>query len=447
MHEFLDKMGFEEELRSCGLPVQFSNRGYDPCQLIQGFLTALWCGASCYNDLEIYRRDAFFKDYHGWDKMAGQRAYVRYMNKFDQTTISSVFHHIGSWLFDKVSSDNITLDFDSTVLQMSGEQEGAAVGYNPKRKGRKSLHPILAFCPEMRMVTNFWLRPGNTSASTSFLPFLEDTLDRLRGKKVGLVRMDSGFFSGDIIEYLEMKKLHYIISCKFNNTIKKSLARETSWVEIAEGIEIAETTYKADKWTKARRIVMVRQDTSKRDAVGKLLKPTKKQVECVKVADNLFQLLIEFTDYIEMAQYRYSCYVTDLDLPMKPVYDSYRGRADSENRIKEIKYDFSLNGFVVNGFDANEACFNFIVLAYNLFSLFRTVIKNRSSAPFLKGVRYELFAIPGKIKRGESEDTIYLASPGSGRLAFKSIWQEIQGITFPRPVSYKQGTIRNRTGG
>jgi len=139
--------------------------------------------------------------------------------------------------------------------------------------------------------------------------------------------------------------------------------------------------------------------------------------------------------------------MTDLDLPMKPVYDIYRGRADSENRIKELKYDFSLNGFVVYRFDANEACFNFIVPAYNLFSMFRTVIKNRDSAPFLKSVRYESFAIPAKIKRDENEDIVYLASSGTGRLASKSIWQEIQDISLPRAVSHKQGRPKSLSGG
>ena len=76
-----------------------------------------------------------------------------------------------------------------------GEQEGAAKGYNPKRPGRNSHHPILAFVSDIRMIANYWLRPGNTSASTNYLAFLEDTLENLQGKTVGLVRIDSGFFS------------------------------------------------------------------------------------------------------------------------------------------------------------------------------------------------------------------------------------------------------------
>jgi hypothetical protein len=57
-----------------------------------------------------------------------------------------------------------------------GNQQGTAKGYNPKRPVRPSHHPLLAFVSEVRMVANYWLRPGNIAASTNYLAFLEDTL-------------------------------------------------------------------------------------------------------------------------------------------------------------------------------------------------------------------------------------------------------------------------------
>lgn len=110
------------------------------------------------------------------------------------------------------------------------------------------------------MIANYWLRPGNTASSSNYLSFLEDTLSRLRNKTVGLIRMDSGFFTKEILDHLEDKHLNYIIACRFNNRIKYSLTHEHAWVEVAEGLEISETTYKADSWDKPRRIVMVRQE-------------------------------------------------------------------------------------------------------------------------------------------------------------------------------------------
>jgi hypothetical protein len=55
-------------------------------------------------------------------------------------------------------------------------QEGSAKGYNPRRPGRKSVHPLLAFVADIRMVANYLLRPGNMGATTNFLYFLENTL-------------------------------------------------------------------------------------------------------------------------------------------------------------------------------------------------------------------------------------------------------------------------------
>ena len=109
------------------------------------------------------------------------------------------------------------------------------------------------------------------------------------------------------------------------------LASQAKWTEVADGIHIAESAYQAQDWKKPRRIIMVRQEIDKRPkAAGKKIKKIKphKQTEL-------------FPDVAELGNYRYSCFITSLTLPAKAVYDLYRGRADSENRIKEIKYDFS----------------------------------------------------------------------------------------------------------
>ena len=70
--------------------------------------------------------------------------------------------------------------------------------------------------------------------------------------------MDSGFFSNQIMSYLEQKNLHYIIACRFNNRIKHELAYESKWVSLGEGIDIAESAYCGLDWEQQRRIVMVR---------------------------------------------------------------------------------------------------------------------------------------------------------------------------------------------
>lgn len=297
--KMLDKCHFEEQLLNSGIPSQGSNRGYNPVQLILGLFAGVWCGASRFGHLDVVRYDAALCKLLGWERGADHRAYQRYLNKFSQATNQRVFGELFKWFFSELVFDNYTLDFDSTVMVREGSQEGATKGYNPKRPGRPSHHPLLAFVSDVRMIANYWLRSGNTSASTNYLSFLEDTLSRLQGKKVGLIRMDSGFFSGNILDYLEHRQLHYIIACRFNNRIKYSLVNVKTWVEVADGLEIAETVYQADQWQKPRRIVMIRQEIEKRPkAAGKQIK----QLEL-------------FEDEMDLGKYRYSCFVTDLGLP------------------------------------------------------------------------------------------------------------------------------------
>ena len=56
-----------------------------------------------------------------------------------------------------------------------GQQEGAARGYNPRKPGRCSHHPLMAFVADTRMIANFWLRPGNSHSANNVLSFLDDS--------------------------------------------------------------------------------------------------------------------------------------------------------------------------------------------------------------------------------------------------------------------------------
>ena len=77
--KMVERCGFEEVLRECGLPEQGSNRGYKPWQLIMGLYAGVWCGASKFGHLDLVR-------------------------------------------YDRVLINNYTLDFDSTVTVREGEQ-------------------------------------------------------------------------------------------------------------------------------------------------------------------------------------------------------------------------------------------------------------------------------------------------------------------------------------
>ncbi len=415
--KMLEKCDIKKVLEQCGLPEQGSNRGYNPTLLLYGFFAGILTGATCFDDLEKVRRDKILQTIIGLDKAPGHRAYMRFFKKFSQAYNHRVFNHLFSWFFNSIYINTYTLDFDSTVEPRNGVQEGAKKGYNPKRRGRPSHHPLMAFIPELRMIGNFWLRSGNTAANSNFSAFMENTFERIDEKKVGLVRADSGFFSGKIMNKLEKRErpIPYIIACRFSKYIKYSLVYQSIWSEISDGLCIAEKMFQADNWERPRRIVMIRQDKQKRpQAAGKAIK----QLEL-------------FPEIANLENYRYSCFVTNMNLPMKAIYDLYRGRADSENRIKEAKYDFSMDKFAMHEFWANEACASFIVFTYNLYSLFRIVVTNGNRHPFLKKIRNDIFSTPGYVKKIDGKYVLYLSDYLNNRKYLMDIWDKLDTIELP----------------
>jgi len=65
-------------------------------------------------------------------------------------------------------------------------------------------------------------------------------------------------------------------------------------------------------------------------------------------------------------RYRYHCFITNLSLPAQQVWNLYKQRADAENRIKELKYDFGFDSFNIANFYGMEAALNIVMPAYNL---------------------------------------------------------------------------------
>lgn len=83
--------------------------------------------------------------------------------------------------------------------------------------------------------------------------------------------------------------------------------------------------------------------------------------------------------------YRYSAYFTNQQYAASEVWRTYRARADAENRIKELKNDFGANSFNLKGFSPAEAALHFVMIAYNLMSLFRTfVLQKKRKKDFLR---------------------------------------------------------------
>ena len=421
MQRMLEHVGLEAALRQCGLPLPGSNRGYSPIQLVTQFLLNIWCGGNRFEHAEAVRHDTVLQRLFGFARMANFKALIRFFNKFNQATNAQVFGRLYRWLFDQLQVYRLTLDLDSTVMTRYGAQAGAAKGYNPRRRGRLSHHPLMAFVADLRLIANCWLRPGNTASGHNVAAFLETTLHHLGEKRVGLLRADSGFSDAAFLGLLEDKALPYIVALKLNQPLQRALVGVSGWWRLDTGIDLVSFNYQPDAWEKPRRVVGIRQQIdTKPDAKGK-------------------QLSLFAEDEV-IRGYRYAALVTDLELPDAEIWRNYRGRADCENRIKELKYDFGAESFNLRDFWATEACLNMAMLAYNMMSLFRqavlraTVTRNGTEEPIaqtLRTLRYQLFAKAGYVGREGRHHVLKLNIPPRHREWFEGLWNRAKSFDLP----------------
>jgi len=413
LKKMLEKIGFSQAVEACeDLPQPGSNRGYKPLSIVESFMVSIWCGANKFLHTEIARHDQALCKIFGWIQMPGNDAFKRFFRKFDQAMSQRVSDYFYKWIFTNTKFDNITLDCDSTILTRYGKQEGAKKGYNPHKPGRVSHHPIMAFVADVKLVANFWLRSGNSSASDNFVSFLSDTFDKLQGKTVSLVRLDSGFHSTEVLDYLEENQINYIVAARFYEPIQLAIAGITTWLKLDDGIEVSQMEYQSALWKEPRRVVVVRQQVCTRpNATGK--------------TPSLFK------DDQALNLYRYSAYITNLTLAPAEVWRLYRGRADAENRIKELKADFGFDSFNLDNFFGTEAALSIAMLAYNLMALFRQQVLNSKVQHTLSTLRYKTFAIGAYFENIDGKYILKMALHRKRREWFKGIWASSKSLQLP----------------
>ena len=166
---------------------------------------------------------------------------------------------------------------------------------------------------------------------------------------------------------------------------------------------------------KARRVVIIRQSVDMRPkATGKKLK------------------LFDDKEFYEC--YRYHTFYTNQNLPATQIWEQYKGRGDCENRIKELKYDFALEGFNLKDFFATEAALRFVNLAYNIISLFRQVSSEKPNNQRLQTIRLNCYAVGAWMTKKGNSKVLKLAVPIKRRKWMDGIFARVDQTFFPLSV-------------
>ncbi len=337
------------------------------------FMVGVLTGSTRFLHLERLRADTPLREMFGIKRFCAPSTYTRFFQSFTNQAREDVFFALTRWSLALLPArkTGYTLDLDSTVIERWGEQEGVVPGYNPRRPGRPTHHPLLAGLAEVKWILHGWLRTGKAASANNAIAFMDECLALVDGiTQIRLVRADSGFFDTKFLSDLEKKKVHYLIKGRMTKFVKLAVLGVTEWTRVGRGIEVGEARIQLMGWPVERRLVVIRQEeaTKETPALGKAL--------------------------FECKGYRFQAIVTSLpleDMDATTVYRTYNGRADFENRIKELKAGCGLEGFCMNSFTATECVLRTLCLVHNLVQHFQDKIGLRpADAPKEQGKRHVL---------------------------------------------------------
>jgi hypothetical protein len=364
------------------------------------------------SDTARLQADRVFHRLVGFEGYPHQTTFSRFLKLFT-VPIAQKIGETSVSLLSKVRNDfknwiRITLDFDSHVETVYGNQQRAKAGYNPKKPGRKSFHPLLCFVGETRDFLWGRFRPGNRYTGQGAIGFLRECLKRLPGVvKEILLRADSGFFDNKFLIEVEKRRIKYAIAAKLYVTIQAMLGG-VSYRDIGGGIEVGEFYYQGCDWKEARRMVVIREEI--------------KEGTAKKKQPKLFDL----------KGYSYQVIVTNIkEWSPEEIWRFYNQRACVENMIKEGMMGYGLDVAVSHHYGANVAHFFLVMLAYNLMNWFKEgVLGQKKVKRMAKWIRVRFFYIPGKlIKRGRKW-VLNLWQEHPWQEEYQKAERRLEGLTF-----------------
>ena len=391
--KFLQRIGFEKTVNQTVPHQRGDNADYQLTDGILLTLVGMIGGATSIAKLCGIWSDGTLRKIAGWLKFPVDTTIGRLFKEVTGQQINqfeSLNHRLRGQLWrmanragaSKVGLNRIQwVDLDSTVDPVCGIPEGAAKGYNPKKKGALSYHPQLAFLAESKEIFQAWFRTGSAYTSNGVVDFVRQLLAHLPNRMRIIIRADSGYFVGALLDLLESYGHGYLIKVKLKN-LRAVLTRQ-QWTALAgqPGWEQCTFTYRCAEWKATRRFVAVRQQQPKQ-------------------ASPQLELL-------EMTEHAYFCYVTTEALTPWQAHKKYGGRATCETWIEEAKGQIGMGKIRTDCFLANAALFHCAVLAYNTLRWMAIMSGSQALTQWEpETIRTYLIRVAGKLLTGNGQLTV-----------------------------------------
>jgi hypothetical protein len=346
----LEKLGFQslvEETITCSR----ETRVMSLYKFVLGIVLGLYVGFPRLNQLRYIAKDPMLTGILNEPRLPPQSTLWRFMASLHLNVAAQILSiqrqmRQRVWQAANIQLRAVTLDTDTTVHTLYGNQMGARKSYNPKNKGKKSYQPMLTFIAETREYLQGELRNGDRPTGKQIHDHLKKAIAALpAGIRQISARADSGFYCAEAVEAYEESDCRFVIVARKTARLVEQL-EQADWKPSpkTDADEQCEFDYKPDGWKKAYRFVALR-----------YAKDEKTEPE-----DKLqYQLF-------ETRPYQYRVFVTNFDEPIPLVVGFYNQRAAAENLIKEANNDAGLAAHPSGRFDVNRIHFQLAMLAYNL---------------------------------------------------------------------------------
>jgi hypothetical protein len=313
-------------------------------------------------------------------------------------------HGFNDWLLQQFihrpeHRSRLILDLDSTVVTVFGRQEGAAVGYNPRYRGKRSYDPLLCVEAHSTFLWDTELRSGNAGSWDGSPELLASCFQNLPADIRELrVRADAGFGFDPILTMLELRRAQYAVVARMTAGLKRKLGA-LRYERLNADWEIGECEYRAQGWPQGRRCIVARRRIAESEP-----EPT------------LFTL----------ERYAYRAWISNLSLTPAGVWHYYDGRAGMEPRIRELREDFALRKIPTRAFAANALYLEVVRLAYNLVTAFQQACVPETWRDLTLGkLRHKLFWLPGELTRPQNRPILRLAEIPENKTVMEKLLDQV----------------------
>jgi len=351
---------FADWVRECPLKYESPNAP-KVVDVLGTIALGVLCGQRRYAHLAALRADTINPQGLGMSAVCSEDSVRRaFLNTEEEVVTAWQRKHLrAAW--EPALAQPWVLDIDTSIKPIYGHQEGATLGYNPRKPGRPSHAYHTYFIGTLRLVLDVEVAPGHQHASAQGFAGLWRLWNEFApAQRPMLVRGDCAYGQETLMAECERRGQKYLFRQRQTKGVKQLIAaleNEGRWSDAGAGWQSREGKLRLQGWSAERRVVVLRRRVAR--------EPEKATLP--ETAGPALEMLVEVAPE---PNWEFIVLVTNLDWEPRALSDAYRQRADSENAFDELKNQWGWGGFVTRDLMRSRISARTVALIYNWWTLF-----------------------------------------------------------------------------